>query len=49
MMFKWYVTKGMPLQSLLDTTPIERIFLKIAMEDYMKMLDGILEKAGRDI
>ena len=40
-MFKWYVTRGYPLSELLDTTYIERLFLREAYKDYL----SIWEKA----
>lgn len=37
-MFEFYVTKGYPLDKLLESTAIERIFLRDAMENYFKSI-----------
>ena len=36
-MFKWYVTRGYPLQELLETTYAERILLREAYRDWINM------------
>lgn len=44
-MFKWYVTRGYPLSELLETTYIEKIFLKEAYEDWLSIWESISNDA----
>lgn len=43
-MFKWYVTRGYPLQALMDSTFAERVLLREAMKDYMEMWEKTSEE-----
>lgn len=36
-MFKWYVTRGYPLDKLIETTYAERVLLRDAFNDYIDM------------
>lgn len=40
-MFKWYVTRGYPLQDLLDSTYAERLLLREAYSDWMKIWESL--------
>lgn len=44
-MFKWYVTRGYPLNELLQTTYAERILLREAYNDYIEIWPKAAETA----
>ena len=43
-MYKWYVTRGYPLQDLMDSTFAERALLREAMKDYMEAWESASEE-----